>query len=583
MTVVAPTEAQTLGLRPVLRDATPLLLGLACLMVGNGLSSTLLGARANLEGFRPVVVGVVLAGFYAGFVIGSLVAPSTIDRVGHIRVFAGLASLGSAAVLIHIVLRDPISWFMLRVISGMCISALYVVTETWLNGVATNRSRGTLFAVYMTVVSGSLLAGQFLFSIMNPAGVTAFVVASVLLSMAVVPVSLASYNTPAVPDPQPMGLRAVHQAAPLAPFGAAISGFIGSAMLGAGVVYATEAGMNRAATGALIGAALLGGAMQQIPLGRWSDRFDRRWVIVMVTILAAAAATAVALIGPSHRLVIIGLTLVAGGTTFPLYSLANAHLNDYLDDSLTVAAGAQMVLINGVGAVGGPIVGALVVGQIGPGALYVMMAFAYGTVTLFALARIFIRGAVPIGERAEFSPFAVGLGPTISAYDGTIDELFPPAEGSFQAEGRNFSYRIQGAEDADVVVLLGHPPGRDDPWTEVLPAIAFDGLRGVTLWDTDHPHQPVDTDSVLGLLHELALPEASYVAAGSSRSLARSMAADHPDRTSAIALLRMAAGEQSSTAEHEALAAYPVLLVTTTDWEDPEHLADDIAETLRRR
>ena len=570
-------------MRPVLRDATPLLLGIACLMAGNGLSSTLLGTRASLEGFRPSVIGVVLAGFYAGFAIGSLVAPSTIARVGHIRVFAGLASLGSAAILIHVIQPDPVSWFLLRMISGMCISALYVVTETWLNGVATNRTRGTLFAVYMTVVSGSLLGGQVLFTLTDPAGFTAFVVASVLLSLAVVPVSLATFSTPLVPDPQRMSTRDLISAAPLAPFGAALSGFVGSAVLGAGVVYAAEAGMDRAATGALIGAALLGGALLQIPLGRWSDRVDRRVVIVAASVSAAGAALAVAAVGPAHRLVIIALTLVAGGTTFPLYSLANAHLNDYLDDSSRVAAGSRMVLVNGMGAIGGPIVGAAAVGQIGPGALFVVIAVAYASVAAFALARILVRGPVPEGERAEFSPIAVGVGPTISVFDGEIDDLYPPVDGSIEVDGRRVAYRIQGAEEADVVVLLGSPPGRDDPWIDVLPALAWDGLRAVTLWDLDRPGEPVQTDDVLALLLELELPWASYVAAGTSRSLARTLAADHPDRTDAIALVRLAAGEQSSTAEHEALASYPVLLVDTADWDDPEHLADDIAETLRRR
>ncbi|MEO6988488.1 MAG: MFS transporter [Aquihabitans sp.] len=581
--VIAPTEPQTLGLRPVLRDASALLLGIACLMAGNGLSSTLLGTRAGIEGFRPGITGIVLAGFYAGFVIGSLVAPSTIARVGHIRVFAGLASLGSASILIHVIDPAPATWFLLRVISGMCISALYVVTETWLNGVATNRTRGTLFAIYMTVVSASLLGGQVLFTVTDPAGFTAFVVASVLLSMAVVPVSLANFSAPVLPDPERMSVREVVAAAPLAPFGAALSGFGASAILGAGVIYAAQAGMDRAATGALIGAALLGGAVLQIPLGRWSDRIDRRLVIAAASVAACGAAVAVAVVGPSHRLTVIALTLVAGGTTFPLYSLCNAHLNDWLEDSKAVAAGARMVLINGVGSIGGPIVGAFAVGQIGPGALFVVMAAAYGSIAVFALARVLIRGQAPEEDRGEFSPIAVGMGPTVSVYDGEIDDLFPPVDGTFEVDGRHVAYRVQGAEEADVVVLLGSPPGRDDPWVDVLPAIAWDGLRAVTLWDIDRPGEPVQTDDVLALLRELELPWASYVAAGSSRSLARTLAAEHPDRTDAIALVRLAAGEQDSTAEHEAIASYPVLLVDTADWDDPEHLADDIAETLRRR
>lgn len=583
MTAIAPTEPSPLGLRPVLRDAAPLLLGLAAFMAGNGLASTLLGARAVIEGFRPATVGVVLTGFYLGLTVGSLKAPSTIARVGHIRVFAGLASLSSASILLHLMRPQPATWFLLRAVSGLCLSGLYVVSETWLNGVATNRSRGTLFAVYMAVTSAALLVGQVLFASIDPAGTMAFLVASVLFSVAVVPVSLASYTTPAAPDPQPMRLRDVVAAAPLAPVGAALAGFIGSAMLGAGVVYASVAGMNTTVTGALIGSAVLGGALLPIPVGPVSDRVDRRLVIIVVSTVAAVACVAVALIGPTHRLVIIALTLVAGGSSYPLYSLANAHLNDYLEESLRVAAGARMVLVNGIGAIGGPIVGAVLVGQVGPGALFVAMALAYGFIALFAFVRVFVRGAPPQPERAEFVPIPAGLVPPISVYDGDVDDLYPPVEASFDVDGESVTYRLQGPDDADVAVLLGSVPGREESWTWVLPAIAMDGFRGVTLWNTDRPKEPVRSEAILALLRELEVPWACYVAAGRSRALARHMAAEHPDRTDAIALIRLAADERDVTTEHEALAPYPVLLIDAADWEDAEHLADDIAEALRRR
>lgn len=583
MTVHAPTEPAPLGLRSVLRDAAPLLVGLGAFMAGNGLASTLLGTRAVIEGFRPAVVGIVLTGFYLGLTVGSLAAPSTIARVGHIRVFAGLASLSSAAILLHLMRPQPTTWFLLRAVSGLSLSGLYVVSETWLNGVATNRTRGTLFAFYMAVTSTALLIGQVLFASIDPAGTTAFLVASVLFSVAVVPVALASYASPAAPDPAPMRLRAVASAAPLAPVAAALAGFVSSAMLGAGVVYASEAGMNTTVTGALIGSAVLGGALLPIPVGPLSDRVDRRLVIVAVAALAAAASVAVAAIGPTHRLVIIALTLVAGGSSYPLYSLANAHLNDYLDESLRVAAGARMVLVNGIGAIGGPIVGSLVIGQVGPGALFVVMAFAYGIIGAFAFTRVFVRAAAPEPDRAEFVPVPAGLGPSISPYDAEVDDLYPPVEGVIDVDGHRVAYRLQGPEGADVAVLLGNLPGRDEPWTEILPAIALDGFRGVTLWNAERPDVPVRSEDVLALLRELEVPWACYVAAGASRPLARHMAAEHPDRTDAIALIRLVSDERDETTEQEALAPYPVLLVDIAEWENLEHLADDIAETLRRR
>lgn len=583
MSVHAPTEPVPVGLRPILRDAAPLLLGLGAFMAGNGLASTLLGARAAIEGFDPAVVGVVLTGFYLGLTLGSLLAPSTIARVGHVRVFAGLASLSSASIVLHLMWPQPVTWFLLRAVSGLCLSGLYVVSETWLNGVATNRTRGTLFAVYMAMTSAALLVGQVLFASIDPAGMMAFLVASVLFSLAVLPVSLASYTAPAAPDPQPMRLREVLDAAPLAPVGAGLAGFVGSAMLGGGVVYASVSGMNTAVTGALIGSAVLGGALLPVPVGPISDRVDRRLVIIVVAAMAAAACVAVALIGPTHRLVVIALTLVAGGSSYPLYSLANAHLNDYLDESSRVAAGARMVLVNGIGAIGGPVIGSALIARVGPGALFVMMAGAYGTIAGFAFLRVFVRAPAPEPERTEFVPVLAGVGPSISPYVAEVDELYPPVESDLDVDGRRVTYRLQGPEDADVAVLLGTLPGRDETWTEILPALALDGFRGVTLWDPEQPSVPVRSEDVLALLRELEVPWACYVAAGSSRPLARHLASEHPDRTDAIALIRLAADERDVTAEQEALAPYPVLLVDAADWEDVEDLADMIAETLRRR
>ncbi len=582
--MTAITHPNRSGTKVALRNAAPLLVGVALLMAGNGLSSTLLGIRGGLVGFSPTVIGVILSGYYVGFVLGSVVTPATIARVGHVRVFAGLASLGSGALLIHLVTPDAPTWFMMRAISGLCIAGLFIVSETWLNGAATNETRGTLLATYMVVVGASVFSGQMLYAASDPAGVGALVLASVLVSMAVVPVSLATFKAPEMPEPSNLSWGHMITTAPLAPVGAVASGFVVAAMLSGGVVYAAEAGLDRLATGAFIGAALLGGVALQVPLGRWSDRVDRRLVIAVASAAGAAASLAVAAVGPTHRLVVIGLTTVAGGATFSLYSLTLAHLNDYLEDRHTVAAGARMVLLQGAGAVAGPVVGSALVEQVGPGALFVAMAVAYSVASIFALARIFIRAAAAEEDRAEFAPVTVG-GTTVSGFAADLDDLFPATGDTIEGTGRTIGYQERGPTYRDAVVLLGTPMGRDVEWRNVLGALAYDGYRAITVWTADDPGRALTADDVLELLHHLELPWASYVGAGHGAAAIADLAANHPDRTDGT-LVVCEIDEHHPPADAVLLngvTSVPRLEVDHDLWDNPESLADRIAESFRYR
>jgi MFS family permease/pimeloyl-ACP methyl ester carboxylesterase len=573
-----------------IRDALPLLISVALLLAGGGLAATLLGARAGLEGFRPSVIGVVLAGYYAGYVGGSMVAPSAIDRVGHVRVFAGLAALASGALLLHVVFIEPITWFVLRAIVGLCISALYVVCETWLNGVSTNRTRGGLMASYMIVVSGSLLIGQSLYAAVGARGFEPFVLASVLVSLAVVPVSLATFPAPRLPEPTPISMRRITEIAPLAVLGAALAGFIGAAMLSAGVVYATAAGFNRFATAAFVGAALAGGVALQLPLGSWSDRVDRRIVITVTAAVAAIVAVVASQVHTDRRLVLIALTTVAGGSAFPIYSLSVAHLNDYLDDASTVAAGAKMVLINGVGSVAGPIVGSMAVGLVSPGSLFVTLAVAYVIVGSYSAFRMTRRSAAQEEARATFTPVVVGVGP-LSTIIGEADvpEIYPVGTGD--AEFGEVVVHFQERGMGPPVVLIGDVEGRtSEVWDDLLGPLAADGIRAVAPQlgsgrtaenvenDEDEENDEVG-EAVLSVLRHLEIPSATFVGCASGSRVALRLARDHADRTAAVVLLVDADGHEApdtSEVAQPTLVLDRRLLATS-----PSDVADDIAEFTR--
>src|SRR5215208_7472739 len=183
-------------MREILRGTWALLLGIALLMLGHGLQGTLLGVRANAEAFPAAVTGLVMSGYYVGLLIGSLRVPVLVARVGHVRVFAALLSLGSTAILVQAKFVDPYTWFLMRLLTGYCFAGAFIVAESWLNGSASNETRGSLLSLYMVVQMGAMAAGQFLLNMADPRGFDLFILVSVLISIAAVPMMLTAVATP---------------------------------------------------------------------------------------------------------------------------------------------------------------------------------------------------------------------------------------------------------------------------------------------------------------------------------------------------------------------------------------------------
>ncbi|MFP3915476.1 MAG: MFS transporter, partial [Actinomycetota bacterium] len=210
----------------------PLFLAVGLLMLGNGLQGSLIGLRGDLEGFATPTVGVVMSGYYLGFLAASVITPKIVSRVGHVRVYAGLASLASTSTLAHLLVIEPAAWFLFRIVTGSCLAGLYIVAESWLNGATTHRTRGRILAIYMVVVTTGLACGQLLLTAADPGGFILFVLASLLVSLAVVPVSLVSFPAPAIPGFERIPYRAILRAAPIGLVGALVTGAANGAVLG---------------------------------------------------------------------------------------------------------------------------------------------------------------------------------------------------------------------------------------------------------------------------------------------------------------------------------------------------------------
>jgi len=372
--------------------ARALFLGILLLMAGNGLQGSLIGVRSETEGFSVTVAGFVMAAYFAGFLFGSRVAETLISQVGHIRVFAGLASMASTAVLIHALFIDPITWGLMRFVTGLCMAGLYVTEESWLNDLATNKTRGRLLSTYMVVTMGGMTIGQFLLDVADPDGVELFLLASVLVSASLIPIVLSASSNPPLSVPEPMSLRELAEIVPTGIFCSFWNGAAVGVLMGLGAVYAVAADVPESRLAFFLAAPLFGSMLLQWPIGFLSDRVSRRGVILVVAVVALV--TCVLSAGASEgSWASVGLMGVLGAVAFPIYSLTIAYTADWLPTEKLTSGSAVLVRVNGVGALVGPLVATLVIGATSPVFYFWTMAATFGVIVVYLAYRIVVGDA----------------------------------------------------------------------------------------------------------------------------------------------------------------------------------------------
>lgn len=391
------------------KSAWALFVGLGMLMLGNGLQGSLLGIRAGAEAFPTQVTGLIMACYFLGFLAGALVTPRVVGNVGHVRVFAALASTASTAALIHAVFVDPWVWAVMRLLTGFCYAGLYIVAESWLNERSTNQTRGAMLSVYMVVLLGGMAGGQFLLNLADPGSFLLFVLASVLVSMALVPIAVSVVPMPDFTAPEPFGLRALYRTSPLGVIGSMGTGMANGALFSMGAVYAGAAGLSVPQIALFMSITILGGMAFQWPIGRLSDKLDRRRVLTAVTFAAALAALLAMLSARGDVGALYAMAFLVGGMSFPMYSLCLAHTNDYLTPKQMVPAGGMLMLVNGTGAIFGPIVVSLLMGEIGPDGFFVAIGAVHAAIGVFALYRMLRRAPLPLEEQGTSVPVGTSV------------------------------------------------------------------------------------------------------------------------------------------------------------------------------
>ena len=412
----------------IIHKTWALFFGYAIICMGHGLQGTLLGVRATIENFSYISTGIIISGYFIGYLSGSLIIPILLKRAGHIRVFAALASLASIAILIHSLFINPVMWFFIRILTGVSIAGIMVIMQSWLNEKSTNETRGSLLSLYMIITFSFLGLGNFLLNLSDPAKVDLFILISILLSFALIPILLTTTNPPKFENPKRLTFLELYKISPLGFISALLTGLAHSVIFGLGAVYAKTKGLDNFQVYLFLVIVTIFGSLFQWPIGYVSDRIDRRIVLIIATLVASIIC--ILIIGSSYISITLLFILLAfySGMSLPIYSLTIAHTNDYLQADEIVAASASIAVLVGFGAIFGPIIASYFMTIFGPSGFFVFLFLVHLSIGLFGIYRMAIRTKpkdiesqyVPLPR--TITPTGMGLNPKAEIDDNYLGE-----------------------------------------------------------------------------------------------------------------------------------------------------------------
>jgi MFS family permease len=409
-----------------LRTIWPLMVAILLMSIGNGLQGSLIGVQAAVADFSSTTTGIIASGFSLGLFLSAVFTPNIVRSVGHIRVFAAYASVLSTAVLLIPVYVDPVWWFVMRTLIGFCAAGLAIVVETWLNEGSTNETRGTILSVYMIIFYTGAGLGSLALLIDDPSGFVRFIVVSAVMSLSLVPIALTRVSAPVLANPMRISIGEIYAASPLAVVAAVANGLGQSAFFNLGAVFGVSHGLSLPYVSTMMAVAPMAVLVSQMPIGWLSDRYDRRALIIGLSILSAVLAGIAMMMPATTELWLIAVVALFGGISMPLYSLAIAHANDQLSVDQMLAAGSKLVLLYSMGAIAGPSIAGGFMQQLGSAGFMLYMVLIYGGLALYAVYRMTQSEALPPSETGDLVPVAPVA--TAIAATAVAEEMVETAE-----------------------------------------------------------------------------------------------------------------------------------------------------------
>jgi MFS family permease len=411
-------------MKHALAPVAALLIGVSILLTGQGLQRTLLPIRASLEDFSTLTIGVIGAAYFLGFTLGCLKGGELVKRVGHVRVFAAMTALASATPLLHGLIVTPWVWSLLPIISGFCFAVLYIVIESWLNERSTNENRGTIFSTYVMITLTVLAAGQMMVLLYDPLYMHLFAIASVLVSLAAIPVVMSVLPSPELPQTVKLDIRRLLSITRSGTIGCLIAGFVNGAFWSLAPVFTADFFTNTSLAAWFMTSAVIGGALGQWPLGYLSDKLGRRKVLSAAALVGTVISVVIVLLADDISFVGINFLVAAWGAfAFPLYAISVAHANDYADPSEYVMVSSGLLFMYGFGAIVGPFVASAMMTMMSASGLFIYIGLMHLLLVLYVVPRVFRRSSAPAEQHIAFGDALATAQTASQVYEEEIQHL----------------------------------------------------------------------------------------------------------------------------------------------------------------
>lgn len=397
--------------RPILS----LLRGTAFLLAASGLHGLLLPLRGQVEGFSTASLGLMGTAWAGGFVAGCFLAPRLVRRAGHVRAFGAFAALGAVVALLSGLIIDEVVWIVLRACTGFTMAGAFMIIESWLNERATNENRGTIFGLYMMVTYASIMAGQMIVAAGDVTSDSLFMVTGILFCLSLLPTAVSTAAHPKPLEDVSLDIKGLYANSPVSSAACLLIGVANGAWGTLGAVYGARIGISTAEIAVMMSLVVVAGALLQLPIGRISDRTDRRYVLAGASLACAVIGVLIFFVTPRSGWFVLALTAAYGAFAYTLYSLAVAHANDHARPQDFVKVSGGLLLLYGFGTMIGPVLGAGLMASMRPESLFLATALPHFLLVGYTMLRISRRAPVPLDEREAFKTLPADRGVTPEA------------------------------------------------------------------------------------------------------------------------------------------------------------------------